>query len=250
MTLGVVNLDDVYGRLLADVASIAMVGYSLEELFDVEVSASHHSYRWRDRRITVPLGGGFNAANSLAAATTAEALGIGREHIVAGLASAPPVAGRFESIEAGQPFAVIVDYAHTPDGLRSVLSAAREVAGRHRVLVVFGCGGDRDATKRPLMGETAVTLSDLAVITSDNPRSEDPLEIIAAVLAGVPPDYRRRAVVEPDRRAAIAEALAAALPGDVVVVAGKGHEATQTIGTTVTPFDDRAVVRELLETTT
>jgi UDP-N-acetylmuramoyl-L-alanyl-D-glutamate--2,6-diaminopimelate ligase len=118
------------------------------------------------------------------------------------------------------------------------------------VLVVFGCGGERDAEKRPLMGEAAVTLADRVVITSDNPRSEDPLEIIAAVLAGVPPDYRRRAVVEPDRRAAIAEALAAALPGDVVVVAGKGHEATQTIGSTVTPFDDRAVVRELLETTT
>jgi UDP-N-acetylmuramoyl-L-alanyl-D-glutamate--2,6-diaminopimelate ligase len=248
--LGVVNLDDVYGRLLADVASIAMVGYSLEELSDVEVTASRHSYAWRDRRIEVPLGGGFNVSNSLAAATTAEVLGIDREHIVAGLASAPAVPGRFESIEAGQQFSVIVDYAHTPDGLRSVLSAAREVAGQRRVLVVFGCGGDRDAEKRPLMGEAAVTLADRVVITSDNPRSEDPLEIIAAVLAGVPPDYRRRAVVEPDRRAAIAEALAAALPGDVVVVAGKGHEATQTIGSTVTPFDDRAVVRELLETTT
>jgi UDP-N-acetylmuramoyl-L-alanyl-D-glutamate--2,6-diaminopimelate ligase len=248
--LGVVNVDDVYGRLLADAASIAIVGFSLDELTDVQVTATRHSYRWRDRTIAVPIGGGFNVANSLAAATTAEALGIDRARIAEGLAVAPAVPGRFESIDAGQPFAVIVDYAHTPDGLRSVLDAAREVAGGHQVIVVFGCGGDRDAEKRPLMGQAAVTLADLAVITSDNPRSEDPLEIIAAVLSGVPPEYRRRAVVEPDRRAAIAEALAAALPGDVVVVAGKGHEATQTTGTTVTPFDDRVVVRELLETPT
>ena len=170
--------------------------------------------------------------------------------VARGLSRPLVIPGRFELVDQGQPFTVIVDYAHTPDGLRSVLSAAREVAGDRRVLVVFGCGGDRDAEKRPLMGEAAVTLADRVVITSDNPRSEDPLEIIAAVLAGVPPDYRRRAVVEPDRRAAIAEALAAALPGDVVVVAGKGHEATQTIGSTVIPFDDRAVVRELLETPT
>jgi UDP-N-acetylmuramoyl-L-alanyl-D-glutamate--2,6-diaminopimelate ligase len=186
--------------------------------------------------------------NSLAAATACVELGHDPADVALALSSATPVPGRFEPVDAGQPFAVIVDYAHTPDGLREALGAARGAASAHggRVIVVFGCGGDRDREKRPQMGAAAAELADDVVVTSDNPRSEDPLAIIDATVAGVPGDYRDHVVTEPDRRRAIALALASARPGDVVVVAGKGHETTQTIGDRVLPFDDRAVVRELL----
>jgi UDP-N-acetylmuramoyl-L-alanyl-D-glutamate--2,6-diaminopimelate ligase len=154
------------------------------------------------------------------------------------------VPGRFEAIEAGQPFAVLVDYAHTPESLREVLAAARS-ASAGRLIVVFGAGGDRDRDKRPQMGAEAARLADQLVLTSDNPRSEDPLAIIADIAAGVPDPSA--VTIEPDRAAAIAAGIAAAQPGDVVVIAGKGHETTQTIGDTVTAFDDRAVARSVLE---
>lgn len=246
---GVVNLDDVHGRLLADVAAIPTVGYTLAETEGLEADAATHRYRWQGHDVVVPLGGRFNAENSLAAATAAHALGLPVEQIVAGLAAVGPVPGRFERIDAGQPFSVVVDYAHTPDGLRLAIAAAREAAGDHRVIVVFGCGGDRDQDKRPQMGAVAAA-ADVVVVTSDNPRSEDPRAIMASILSGVPEEYRSRAMSEPDRRVAIAAALHAAGPGDVVLVAGKGHETTQTTGTTVVPFDDRAVVRTLLENPT
>ena len=249
-SLGIVNLDDVRGRLLADVSTIRIVGYHLDDAVGLEVGIDHHRYRWRGEEVVVPLGGRFNASNSLAAATTAEALGIDLRTIVEGLAASTTVPGRFELVDAGQPFHVVVDYAHTPDGLATALDSAREAAGDCRVIVVFGCGGDRDAEKRPMMGAVAAERADLVVVTSDNPRSEDPSSIIAAVLQGVPDDYRRSVTSEPDRRAAIGVALGAARPGDVVVIAGKGHEATQTIGSSVLPFDDRAVARELLESNT
>jgi UDP-N-acetylmuramoyl-L-alanyl-D-glutamate--2,6-diaminopimelate ligase len=245
--LGIVNLDDVRGQLLADVATIALVGFGHADAIDLVVGADRHTFRWRGRDVIVPLGGRFNVSNSLAAATTAEALGIGIDAIVTGLGSVAPVPGRFESVDLGQPFHVVVDYAHTPDGLQVALESAREAVAGGRVIVVFGCGGDRDAEKRPLMGRVAAELADLVVVTSDNPRSEDPLAIIAAVLHGVPDEYLRSVTSEPDRRAAIGVALGAARPGDMVVLAGKGHEATQTIGAAVLPFDDRAVARELLE---
>jgi UDP-N-acetylmuramoyl-L-alanyl-D-glutamate--2,6-diaminopimelate ligase len=245
--LGIVNLDDVRGRLLADVATIALVGFGHADAIDLVVGADRHAFRWRGRDVVVPLGGRFNVSNSLAAATAAEALGIGIDAIVAGLGSVAPIPGRFESVDLGQPFHVVVDYAHTPDGLHVALESAREATNGGRVIVVFGCGGDRDAEKRPLMGRVAAELADLVVVTSDNPRSEDPLAIIAAVLHGVPDEYLRSVTSEPDRRAAIGVALGAARPGDMVVLAGKGHEATQTIGAAVLPFDDRAVARELLE---
>jgi UDP-N-acetylmuramoyl-L-alanyl-D-glutamate--2,6-diaminopimelate ligase len=158
------------------------------------------------------------------------------------------VPGRFEAVDAGQPFHVVVDYAHTPDGLRGVLGAARELAVSGKVLVVFGCGGDRDREKRPEMGAAATELADVVVITSDNPRSEDPQQIIDAVQAGVPDRYRDRLVATtPDRREGIATVLRLAEPGDVVVIAGKGHESTQTIGSEVVAFDDRVEARRLLE---
>ena len=139
---------------------------------------------------------------------------------------------------------MLVDYAHTPDGLAQVLTAARGAADGHHVLVVFGCGGDRDRAKRPRMAATAAGLADLVVLTSDNPRSEDPLAIIREAAAGAPPGAPL--VVEPDRREAIALAVRRAQPGDIVVIAGKGHETGQVVGGTVLPFDDRAVAREVL----
>jgi UDP-N-acetylmuramoyl-L-alanyl-D-glutamate--2,6-diaminopimelate ligase len=245
--LAVVNGDDVHGRLLADSVEVPVVRFSTADLVDVEIDPLHHAYTWRGRRVRVGLGGGFNVSNSLAAATAAAALGLDVDSIVAGLASAPAVPGRLEPVDAGQGFAVLVDYAHTPDGLRQAIEAVTPAAAGHRVIVVFGCGGDRDREKRPHMGAAAAELADLVIVTSDNPRSEDPDEIIAAIVAGVPAEYRHRVSTDPDRRSAILSALRAARPGDVVLVAGKGHETTQTIGSTVLPFDDRAVARELLE---
>jgi UDP-N-acetylmuramoyl-L-alanyl-D-glutamate--2,6-diaminopimelate ligase len=246
-TVGLVNIDDPHGRLLMDVGSIPTLGYGLADVADVDVSATEHSYAWRGQRIEVPIGGDFNVMNSLAAATACAQLGLDPATIRTGLGGAAPVPGRFEAVKAGQPFAVIVDYAHTPDGLEKAISAARRVAGDAEVHVVFGCGGDRDREKRPLMGAVASRLADHVVITSDNPRSEDLLEIINATLEGVAPDYRGRVVMEPDRRQAIEIAVSQAGPGDVVLIAGKGHEQTQTIGDRVLDFDDRAVAREILD---
>ena len=242
---GVVNTDDVHGRLLFDLAGIPMTGFSLDELGDVVVGPTRHSYRWRGREVSVSMGGLFNVANSLAAAETCRALGIDDDVIVAGLAAASPVPGRFEPIEEGQNFAVLVDYAHTPDGIRAAVRAARATITGGRVIVVFGCGGDRDRDKRPEMAVAAADADEM-VITSDNPRSEDPSSIIDAIVRGVPGDYRGTVVIEPDRRTAIALALTDAGHGDIVVIAGKGHETTQTIGDQVLDFDDRVVARSLL----
>jgi UDP-N-acetylmuramoyl-L-alanyl-D-glutamate--2,6-diaminopimelate ligase len=158
------------------------------------------------------------------------------------------VPGRFEPVDEGQPFAVLVDYAHTPDSLRNVLEAARDltVADR-RLIVVFGAGGDRDRDKRPLMGEIAAGHADLAIVTSDNPRSEDPLAIVDEIVAGIPPDAAAEVEVEPDRKVAIARAVELADEGDTVVIAGKGHEQGQEFeGGRKIPFDDREVAREEL----
>jgi UDP-N-acetylmuramoyl-L-alanyl-D-glutamate--2,6-diaminopimelate ligase len=199
--------------------------------------------------IALPLVGSFNVANALAAAATARAAGIGLDAIAGGLGAPVVVPGRFERVDGGQPFAVVVDYAHTPDAIRRVLDAARPLAAPDgRVLCVFGCGGDRDAEKRPLMGAAVAAGADVAVLTSDNPRSEDPQAIADAVLTGLLPGLvdASDARVELDRRAAIAAALADAQPGDVVVIAGKGHETGQTTAGRTIAFDDRVVAREEL----
>lgn len=252
-TVGITNVDDAHGRLLLDVAAIDMVPYSRDDATDVVVTADHHEITWRGARLVVGLGGAFNVSNTLAAATTAATLGIDLADIVSGLADVAPVPGRFERVRAERPagaasgdtdeIAVIVDYAHTPDGLEEVIAAARAV-GSGRVLVVFGCGGDRDHAKRPRMGAVAASLADRVVVTSDNPRTESPQAIISDVMSGI--TDRSRVLVEPDRATAIALAIQEARAGDVVVVAGKGHETTQTIGDTAVPFDDREVVRRLL----
>jgi UDP-N-acetylmuramoyl-L-alanyl-D-glutamate--2,6-diaminopimelate ligase len=250
---GVANLDSPYGRLLADTASIPTDTFSLAEADDLRLEASGSSFTWRGQAVRLALGGAFNVANALAAAHAAVALGIDEATIAEGLSRGLVVPGRFELVDAGQPFPVIVDYAHTPDGLDQLLGAADDLVAegpageRGRVVVVFGCGGDRDATKRPAMGEVAASGADLVVVTADNSRNEDTAAIIGAVKQGFERVHPRRAaelVVEPDRRAAIALALAAAREGDVVLVAGKGHETTQDEGGVVTPFDDRVVVAE------
>jgi UDP-N-acetylmuramoyl-L-alanyl-D-glutamate--2,6-diaminopimelate ligase len=190
------------------------------------------------------LPGHFNVANALGALAVAEAMGVDAETAAKGLAAAGRVPGRFEPIDEGQGFSVLVDYAHTPDSLENVLRAARRLT-EGRLIVVFGAGGDRDRDKRPKMGQAGAELSDLAVVTSDNPRSEDPEAILAEVLAGTGGGAEVEAEV--DRRAAIALALGRAGPGDTVVIAGKGHEQGQEFeGGRKVPFDDRKVAREEL----
>ena len=247
----VVNLDSPYGRLLADTADVPTDGYQLSEATDLRLGADGSSFTWRGHAVRLSLGGAFNVSNALAAAHAAAALGVDDATIAEGLSRPLVVPGRFEAVDAGQPFPVIVDYAHTPDGLDQLLAAADDLVGtdpegrRGRVVVVFGCGGDRDATKRPAMGEVAAHRADVVVLTADNSRHEDTAAIIEAVKQGFERVHPRRATeirVEPDRRAAIAIALAAGRPGDVVLVAGKGHETTQDLGGVVTPFDDRLVV--------
>lgn len=246
--VGVVNADDEYGRRLLD-RDLPMIVYSVADLDDVKVTATCHSYTWDRMSIRVPLGGSFNVANSLAAATVAREIGLGADAIVEGLRRVHPVPGRLESVDCGQDFTVVVDYAHTPDGLSNVLRTLRDSAPAARLAVVFGCGGDRDRAKRPLMGEVASTLADDVIVTSDNPRSEDPRAIVEAITAGVPDHLRHRVTVEIDRAAAIRLAVGRARAGDVVVVAGKGHETTQTIGGVDRPFDDRLEVRRALGAT-
>lgn len=241
----VVNLDDERGRVLAGRAAVPTTGYSLRDVDDLVLHPTSSSFVWRGQPVVLPLGGRFNVSNALAAATAAELLGIPVEDIARGLAGAEPVPGRFESVVAGQPFAVLVDYAHKPGALAGALAAAREAAAGGRVLVVIGAGGDRDASKRPEMGEVAARLADRVLLTSDNPRGEDPLAIIEAIRAGA--TGPAEVTVQPDRREAIAEALSAARPGDVVLIAGKGHEAVQVVGDEALPFDDRAVARAALD---
>ncbi len=191
--------------------------------------------------------GRFNVSNTLAALGAVLALGISKEIAAKALGELPGVPGRLERVDAGQPFAVIVDYAHTDDALKQLLETVREL-GPRRILTVFGCGGDRDRTKRPLMGMVATRMSDLVFITSDNPRSEPPEAIIGEILRGITPAQRSNVLTVPDRREAILQALGTAEPGDAVVIAGKGHETTQTARDRTVPFDDRIVAREALRT--
>jgi UDP-N-acetylmuramoyl-L-alanyl-D-glutamate--2,6-diaminopimelate ligase len=249
----VVCSDDPRGReLLAHLGAagfaVTATAYSLADAEELTLSPAGASFRWRGEPVELALAGRFNVTNAVAAGAAAEALGIEPGVVARGLSAAAPVPGRFEAIDGGQLFTVLVDYAHKPDALDQALRAARElVADGRRLLVVFGCGGDRDIAKRPLMGDVATRLADDVILTSDNPRSEDPLVIIDDIRAGVTPGAAAVAV-EPDRRRAIERAVAHARPGDVVVIAGKGHETTQTIGDTVRPFDDREVARATLAT--
>jgi UDP-N-acetylmuramoyl-L-alanyl-D-glutamate--2,6-diaminopimelate ligase len=245
-----VNVDDPQGRRLLR-SDVPVVTYGMGPEADlraeeVETSAAGIAFRAGGVEVRSPLRGLFNVYNCLAALAAARALGLDREAAARGIAAVGGVPGRVEPVEEGQPFLVLVDYAHTPDGIENVLRAARPLVGEDgRLLVVFGAGGDRDRTKRPLMGRAATSLADLTVITSDNPRSEDPLAIIAQIEAGAR-EGGGAYEVEPDRRAAIRLAFSRAGEGDVVVIAGKGHETGQEVGGRVIPFDDRVVAREEL----
>jgi len=234
----VVFADDPWGaRLIDRLGKDRVVAVRADDASGVELDVGTSTFTWRGRRVVLPLSGRFNVDNALVAATVAVALGVTETDVAAGLASVAPVPGRMELVGAGTPVAVLVDYAHTPAGLEVALGAARALAAGHRVVCVFGCGGDRDRGKRPEMGAVATRLADQVVLTSDNPRSEDPGAIIADILDGTTPGPML--TVEPDRALAIRMAVAAARPGDVVLVAGKGHESTQTIGATTLAFDDR-----------
>jgi UDP-N-acetylmuramoyl-L-alanyl-D-glutamate--2,6-diaminopimelate ligase len=248
-----VNVDPSEGRRLVDEigGSIPVITYGVADdadvrATDVDVGSDGVSFRVDGREVRSPLRGAFNVQNILAALAAARQVGIDEDVAIRGIGAVRDVPGRFEPVDAGQSFQVLVDYAHTPDSVENVLRAARVLAGAGRVLVVLGCGGDRDRGKRPLMGEAATRLADLAVITSDNPRSEDPLSIIAEIEPGARLGGGRY-VIEPDRREAIGHALREARPSDVVVIAGKGHETGQEFADRTIPFDDRVVAREELE---
>jgi UDP-N-acetylmuramoyl-L-alanyl-D-glutamate--2,6-diaminopimelate ligase len=253
--VGAINLDDEAGRLIAAEAKCPVIGYgsypgAQVRAERVEPSAFGTSFDLVTPDYTVPvrlqLVGPFNVANALAAAACAYGLGIDREAIAAGLGQLECVPGRLEKVDRGQDIAVLVDYAHTPDALENVLRAARD-SQPARLICVFGCGGDRDRTKRPVMGKIATKLVDLTVITSDNPRSEDPLNIIAEIKQGA---AEGRYVVEADRERAIRAALEQARMGDIVLICGKGHEDYQEFenGRRI-HFDDREIAGKILEET-
>ena len=245
---GVVNRDDVHGQLLLDTMTIDSMSFGISDVTQVKMDARHIEYDIDGVHMRAQLGGQFNVMNSLAAISAARALGVSLVEIAEGLGRATAVPGRFESIDAGQSFDVIVDYAHTPDALERVLDSSRSLMSENgKLIVVFGCGGDRDADKRQPMGEIAGAKADVVIITSDNPRSESGSEIALQINAGVrPSDSHKVLCTELDRRAAIGKAFSIAQLRDVVVIAGKGHENTQTIGTEIFSFSDAQVARELL----
>ena len=252
--LCVINRDDVHGSLLLDVISkdkeVRCESFGMSDAKDIHADASKISFDWQGQKIDSLMGGYFNVMNALAAATAAAKLGVTVGDIAKGLAAASAVPGRFESVSEGQLFSVVVDYAHTPEALQNVLLAGRKIVGKDaQVILVFGCGGGRDQLKRPKMGDIASQFADLVYVTSDNPRHEDARTIAHEVLQGVSSvsSVMSRVTIELDRRLAIGAAFGSAKPGDIVIIAGKGHEATQTIGADETPFSDVQVSRELLK---
>ena len=246
-----VNIGDPYGRRLADELEAAhrapLVTFGLRPEAEVraerlELGPHGSTFTAAGMEIATRLPGVFNVENVLGAVAAALLLDLDEDAIVEGIGAVAGVAGRFEAIDEGQDFAVVVDYSHKPDALAAVLRAARAL-GDGRLTVVFGAGGDRDRMKRPEMGRVARQLADSVIVTSDNPRSEDPLEIIGEILQGAGTEVE----VDPDRRSAIETAIERAEDGDVVVIAGKGHEQGQEIAGVVHPFDDREVARTALQ---
>ena len=258
---GVVNLDDEYGQRLVTAAEVPVTTFSAEGHPDADWRAADVEVGPLGSRFTAlgpdgvavpaaaPLPGPFNVANALAAIAALTVAGVDPVTAAEGVAAVPGVPGRLERIDVGQPYLAVVDYAHKPGAVDSVLRALRKVT-EGRLHAVLGCGGDRDPHKRPAMGATVARLADTAILTSDNPRSEDPLAILAAMLGGaaeVPAHERGTVLLEEDRAAAIAAAVARAQPGDTVLVAGKGHEQGQDIAGVVRPFDDREELREAIK---
>ncbi|MEV4244379.1 UDP-N-acetylmuramoyl-L-alanyl-D-glutamate--2,6-diaminopimelate ligase [Streptosporangium canum] len=257
---GVVNIDDAHGRELLGLSEIPMTTFSAEGALeadwraaDVRLGADGSSFRvvgpgGVEEDATVALPGPFNVANALGAIVSLVEAGVPLRAAVAGVGTLAGVPGRMERVPGGEDFQAIVDYSHKPGAVESVLRSLREVTAG-RLTVVLGCGGDRDRGKRPMMGEAAARLADVAILTSDNPRSEDPLRILTEMMngvLGVSQDERAHVIIEPDRAAAIDLAISRAGFGDVVVVAGKGHEQGQYVGDEVLPFDDRQVVADAI----
>ena len=258
--MAVLNADDAYYPQLLSLcqtrgSQVLTCGFEKSDFQAENIIVTPQNTRFRMRtpggavEIVSPLVGKVNVHNILAAAAAADARGCSTQQIADGVAALAFVPGRFQRVDCGQPFSVVVDYAHTDDALRNLTTLAREFVaqggGRGRVITLFGCGGDRDRAKRPLMGEAAGRGSDLVVLTSDNPRSEDLVSIINDALVGVQRSGAKYKI-EPDRQAAIALAISTAMSGDIVLLAGKGHEKTQISREGSKPFDDVAVARELL----
>ncbi len=252
----VINLDDPAGKRLREMTRAAVVTYGLTAEADVTAVAPAYDLQgirafvrtpWGTGGLRSPLLGRYNLYNLLAAVGVGGALKIPIERVLEGLALMRRIPGRLEVVECGQPFKVVVDYAHTPDALEWVLRSLRELSGG-RLIVLFGCGGDRDRKKRPLMGEAAVRWADRVILTSDNPRSESPEGILEEIEAGVRsvPGGAERTLCCVERRDAVRVAMGEARPGDVILIAGKGHETTQVVGERKIPFDDREVAREVL----
>jgi UDP-N-acetylmuramoyl-L-alanyl-D-glutamate--2,6-diaminopimelate ligase len=260
--LGVINIDDSYGRRLASSALVPITTFSATgrheadwRALDIRSGADGSTFRvigpgGVEADVSVGLAGVFNVANALGAVVALVEAGVGLEDAVAGLAACPGVPGRLERVPApGLDITAFVDYSHKPGAVEAVLRSLRPVT-QGSLIIVLGCGGDRDRAKRPMMGAAAASLADVAILTSDNPRSEDPLAILASMLDGVlsvPQAERARVILEPDRAGAIAQAVGLAAPGDVIVVAGKGHETGQYVAGAVLPFDDRKVTAAVLE---
>jgi UDP-N-acetylmuramoyl-L-alanyl-D-glutamate--2,6-diaminopimelate ligase len=249
-----INIDDEYGRRLALVSRGRVLTYAVNSAADIRATDVRLDAGRSAFRVETPeggfdaelhIGGAFQVYNALGAIGAALGLGISLDEIARGLAALSAVPGRFESVPTGRGFHVIVDYAHTPDGLDNLLTSARRLNPR-RIITVFGCGGNRDSKKRPIMGRIVAKGADVAIVTSDNPRNEDPQAIIDDILPGMG-GASARVLVEPDRRTAIAAAIGEARDGDIVLIAGKGHEDYQIIGDEKFPFDDRQVAREVLE---
>jgi UDP-N-acetylmuramoyl-L-alanyl-D-glutamate--2,6-diaminopimelate ligase len=241
--LGVMNSDDPHGQLLLDVGSIPMVAFSQTDVSEVTIRVDSVSFRWKNNVIALPMGGGFTLMNALAAVTACDQLGVSVEAMIDGCADLGQIPGRFQSVPNDLGLSVVVDYAHTPDGLQQVITSARAVC-TGRLIVVFGCGGDRDAGKRPLMGAAAQE-ADIVFVTSDNPRSEDPALIMKQVAVGISRESCE-VHMEIDRAKAIASAISMAGRGDIVVIAGKGHEATQEVAGVHYPFNDVDVAKSAL----
>jgi UDP-N-acetylmuramoyl-L-alanyl-D-glutamate--2,6-diaminopimelate ligase len=248
----VLNMDDPRYEELRAIDPKRVISYGMKTAADICPLTHRFGWDGTEANYKTPIGevaihtsllGTPNLYNIGAAIGMAAGFDISLDAIARGIQGLPNVPGRFEPVNAGQPFRVIVDYAHTDDALEKVLVSAREITSG-RLIAVFGCGGDRDRSKRPLMGGVAARLADFVIVTSDNPRSEDPGAIIKEIEAGM---QGARYAVHPDRRTAIRSALELARQGDTVLIAGKGHETYQTIGTTSYPFDDRVVARELID---
>jgi UDP-N-acetylmuramoyl-L-alanyl-D-glutamate--2,6-diaminopimelate ligase len=251
--VAVINIDDAYGKKLVGLAKNALT-YGLESAaqlttrkFQLSFSGLSFTAQTSNGKVQVesPLVGRINVYNILAAIGAAQALGLSNEVIEAGIRNLKNVSGRFQPVDLGQPFAVIVDYAHTDDALENLIRTARELNPKGRIITLFGCGGGKDRTKRPVMGEVSGRLSDLTILSSDNPKMEDPLKIISDIVVGLQKTSGKY-VIEPDREKAIGLAIDQALSGDMILLAGKGHENYQIVGDQTLPFDDREVARKAL----